>query len=727
MAGKGVGSRAVGLVLATGLAWGVCADDAVIVPRVVPAPGVLNLRTGDVGVATLPNLLSDASMEVRAGARYVLVLDGPMTPGRRSALHQAGVRLDGYLPTNSWMADLSRTTPERLRALGFVSWAGEYRHEWKIDPALREPLAYQPQTDTGRAMAAGGERPAAVWLFEHADGAAAARALNAIPGVRVWTTETIANTVSLRVALRPEALDAVTQLDDVQFVEQLAEYHERSNSTTRGVVQSGTRTGLPFYDRGLRGEGQVVAIIDSGLAQAHCSFLDAVNPIGPLHRKLLAYNTTSLYSLHGTHVACTAAGDGGADNDLRGVAYAAKIVFNTHPDLTEQSHIARYSLHASQGARVHNNSWGADFTSAYDGGCRGIDAFQHDQEENLIVQAVSDGTLVRNPENAKNSLAVSAGNQSPDLNTMSINGGRGPTDDGRRKPEITAPGQSIISAAGSTGCASSILSGTSMSAPAVSGAIVLLRQYFVTGFYPSGAANPDDAITPSGSLLKATAINSARDMTNEAGFPSLREGWGRIQLDQAVYFAGGPRRLALRDVRNAAPQALTTGGSHLFLVDVTSASQPLKITLAYADVPAAVNAAFAPINNLDLVAVSPSGATYYGNNFSGGSSQAGGTRDAINNLEQVLVNSPEAGPWQVFVEGTAVNVGAQGYAVVATGALVDRNCAADMNYDGGVTIDDLLAFLEWFGEGIVAADFNRDGGVTIDDLLAYLERFEIGC
>lgn len=723
----GRGTRALGLILAAGLLSRAFADDAGVLPRVAPAPGVLNLRTGDVGVETLPNLLTDASILVHPGARYVLVLDGPMTPERRAALDQAGVRLDGYLPTNSWISELSRSTPDRLRALGFISWAGEYRPEWKIDPALIAPLPQAPQSATMRALADAGERPIALWLFEHADAEAAMNFLLATPGVRVFTSEPIAGTVCIRAAARPEALPALAQLDDLQFVEQLVEYHERSNTITRGVVQSGTRTGVPFYDRGIHGEGQVVAVIDSGLAPQHCSFLDSTNPIGPLHRKLLAYNTSPLYSLHGTHVTCTAAGDAGLNDDLRGIAYAAKIVFNTHPDLTEQSHIARYSLHASQGARVHNNSWGADFTTAYDGGCRGIDSFQRDQEENLIVHAVSDGPVIKNPENAKNSLAVSAGNQSPDLNTMNVNGGRGPTDDGRRKPEITAPGQNIISAAGSTGCSSSILSGTSMSAPAVSGAIVLLRQYFTSGFYPSGIANPNDAIVPSGSLLKALAVNSARDMTNEPGFPSLREGWGRLQLDQTVYFSGGPRRLALRDVRNAAPQALSTGASHLFLIDVTNAAQPLKITLAYADVPAAVNAAFAPINNLDLVVMAPDGTTYFGNNFSGGASQPDGSRDALNNLEQALISNPTTGTWQVFVEGTAVNVAAQGYALVATGALVDRTCPADTNFDGGVTIDDLLAYLDWFQQGIVAADFNRDGGVTIDDLLAYLERFEVGC
>lgn len=54
--------------------------------------------------------------------------------------------------------------------------------------------------------------------------------------------------------------------------------------------------------------------------------------------------------------------------------------------------------------------------------------------------------------------------------------------------------------------------------------------------------------------------------------------------------------------------------------------------------------------------------------------------------------------------------------------------------DGGVTIDDLLYYLNLFVEGDAAADIDDgsgngtpDGGVTIDDLLFFLARFDAGC
>lgn len=45
-----------------------------------------------------------------------------------------------------------------------------------------------------------------------------------------------------------------------------------------------------------------------------------------------------------------------------------------------------------------------------------------------------------------------------------------------------------------------------MSTPVVAGAVALLRQYFMQGFYPTGAAVAGSAYTPSGPLLKAVLL-----------------------------------------------------------------------------------------------------------------------------------------------------------------------------------------------------------------------------
>lgn len=51
---------------------------------------------------------------------------------------------------------------------------------------------------------------------------------------------------------------------------------------------------------------------------------------------------------------------------------------------------------------------------------------------------------------------------------------------------------------------------------------------------------------------------------------------------------------------------------------------------------------------------------------------------------------------------------------------------ADVDGDGGVTIDDLLLYLQWYSDGVLNGDVTDDCGVTIDDLLVYLEAYERG-
>ncbi len=78
---------------------------------------------------------------------------------------------------------------------------------------------------------------------------------------------------------------------------------------------------------------------------------------------------------------------------------------------------------------------------------------------------------------------------------------------------------------------------------------------------------------------------------------------------------------------------------------------------------------------------------------------------------------------------------------IAAGDSGSVACVADVDDgsgtgtpDGGVTIDDLLYYLNIFNAGSIAADVDdgsgtgiTDGGVTIDDLLYFLTRFNSGC
>jgi len=139
---------------------------------------------------------------------------------------------------------------------------------------------------------------------------------------------------------------------------------------------------------------------------------------------------------------------------------------------------------------------------------------------------------------------------------------KGPTPDGRTKPDIIAPGKFITSAApgdcdltdGSIprasferieGLASN--AGTSMATPVISGSLAIIRQYFRDGFYPTGKRNQMDGMeNPSGALLKAVLLNGGQQMiavdnqfTSPRVFSSVPydniQNFGRASLIDSLY------------------------------------------------------------------------------------------------------------------------------------------------------------------------------------------------
>lgn len=699
---------AAGVVSAAGMS--VRADG---VARAEPAAGVAALRGGVVDAR--------ARRGVEAGARagwHLLVLDGPLTEDRRAALVAAGARLGDVIPRDSVAAELSNVAPGALRALGFVRWAEAWRAEWKADGNIGKRAW---NSASRRALSARGEVGVLVHLFPGESAAAVER----VRGARVVSRDVVGGSVVLGVTAPAGMVGAIAGLAGVQMVEDAPEFEARSLVNNRWIVQTNITGSTPFYSMGINGTGSIVSVIDDPMSTTHCAFLDAANPIGPTHRKIAAYNAPISSSPHGTQVAGIVAGfdAGNAFNNATGVAFGSRIVFNTFPvPLEEPAMRSRFELHASQGAFIHNNSYGQNFETAYTGACRAIDDFLWNNNDQLLVFAVSNEAVVYTPENAKNALAVGGSNGSPNQQSWRI-GGAGPTSDGRRKPDLIAPGVTQAPSGNACFTLTSPVTGTSFAAPMVSGAAVLAREYFARGFFPTGTARPEDAFEPTGMLLKAALANGAQD-TTDSGYPGVREGWGRVLLDETFFFPGDARKMDVLEARNNAEGALRTGESRSILVRSVGPSR-LRVTLTWYDAPASVSAAFAPINDLDLRVVGPDGTVYLGNVFVNGSSAPGGARDALNNLEQVHIHAPAAGVWRVEVVGASVSVGAQGFGLIVSGAI--ERCLADRNRDGMVDGEDLVDFLDLFDAQSDGADLSRDGAVDLEDFFLFFSGLDAGC
>jgi hypothetical protein len=628
----------------------------------------------------------------RAGATqyYLVQLEGSPTEERKAAVERAGGELIAYIPDNTYIVRMTPETRQALSQAAAVRWVGPFHPAYRISPSIGR----HEFKDLERA--ADPRLTLMVRVFDNLT--STAQQIRAL-GAEVLEMTDDGFQKMLVVRADPDVVPAMAGVNDVWWIEEKPEFY-LLNDQTKWVVQSNVTSSTPIWDMGIHGEGQLAAVMDSGLDYNSCWFREVGGAApGPTHRKVVSYvayggNPYDGCDIgHGTHVCGTLAGDqsyiNAGNTNYNGMASAAKLVFqDVGADDWSACNVGTVNIPTSLataftdaynlGARVHSNSWGGS-ENTYNSYCVDIDSFMWGHKDFLVVFAAGNSgpnaSTVTYPGTAKNCVTVGATQRSPSQDVIASYSSRGPASDTRYKPTVTAPGgedPSFINSADNDignppaqtcAVASSPFQGTSMATPAVAGCALLVRQYYTEGWYPSGAKVGDDAITPSAALLKATLANSAADM-GTADIPNNTEGWGRVLLNDALYFEGDARELKVEDVT----PGLTQGGTQTFELEVDSSSVPLEVTLVWTDYPATAGAGVAIQNNLDLTVTAPGGTAYKGNVFSGGQSTTGGSYDARNVEEAVRLATPAVGTYTVQVGGTTVPQGPQPFALVMTGS-----------------------------------------------------------
>lgn len=477
--------------------------------------------------------------------------------------------------------------------------------------------------------------------------------------------------------------------EEVQWIEEVHKPHSncfrtlfafnrdgcRTKNLVAGTIQSGTPGVTPMWESDLNGLNQIIGTLEEfGPDVTHCAFRDDGATVGISHRKIVGFrNPSKTIGRHATAVAGIIAGDqlslpGKGEN--RGIAWAARLSTDDLKNFNKKETVLEIfsRQYQADGASIHSNSWHQDITS-YNATARDVDNFVYSNEGNFVCGATANSSPKERlgpPGSAKNALCVSAGGSHPN-HKQREDGKDGPTPDQRLKPDICAPGCGINAPLKKSKCLCTDFGcATSWAAPVMSGAAALVRQYYLEGFYPEGIRNQAKPHSPSAALIKATLLNSTVPMENVKDYPNVRTGWGLIQLNNTLFLAGAKRRIFMVDVRNAS--GLSKDKSHVHRIEVKDRSAPLKITLVWTDPAAELSAGKALVNDLDLVVTSPGGTTYRGNNFFEGFSQVQPNPlvPDPNNVEMVIVAAPDPGTWTARVEGSAVNVGLQGYALVAS-------------------------------------------------------------
>lgn len=695
-----------------------------------------------------------AALPATGKAMRLVQFPGPIEPSWYAALEKTGVKVVTYIPENAYLVWGTREQLAAVQKLPDIQWEGAYTPFDRVDPGTKTPTGgYSVQL-----VEDAGENPATLGL---------ARSFATRPGLeerllgyvnlRVYAEPSVvaalaarADVVSIQPWVEPKKFD---ERQDMIVSGNL------SGSAPSGAGYLAWLASKGFTQAQFTASGFGVDVSDSGVdngtqAPNHFGLYVAGDVNGPsrvvynrLEGTANANSTIQGCDGHGnlnSHIIGGYSTKAGAPfRDAQGFSYGlgvapfvkvgSSVIFDPG-SFTSPSYENLQSRAYRDGMRVSSNSWGSS-SNSYTTDSQRYDALVRDaqpassavpapgnQEMVLLFAAGNDGSganTVGSPGTAKNVFTSGASenvqafgaadqcgttdaeaDSAMDVATFSS---RGPCSDGRKKPDMMAPGTHVSGGVGQTAgqraeppavaagqalacfdatgvCAGpgtsdfwplsqqwyTASSGTSHSTPAMAGGAALLRQYFI-----NQGINP-----PSPAMTKAYLMNSARYMTGTGANDNLysnNQGMGLMDLGRA--FDGTGRLL---DDQNPANLFTASGQTRTFDGFVAESGKPYRVTLAWTDAPGSTTGS-AWKNNLDLT-VNVGGNTYRGNVFSGPSSVTGGSADTANNVESVFLPAGVSGPFTVTV--TATNINSDGVPGNATAldqdfALVVYNACTD--------------------------------------------------
>jgi hypothetical protein len=335
------------------------------------------------------------------------------------------------------------------------------------------------------------------------------------------------------------------------------------------------------------------------------------------------------------------------------------------------------NLKNNWGGVFQSNSWSTGSSdSSYSSVSRQNDEAVSEYDVTMLYASGNggdDGTVTQDAS-AKNVIAVGALNhydnqdRTDDQHTGG-QGNKGPTDDGRIKPDVVGPYDSIYTTTSGGGYTSSF-GGTSGATPVVAGGVGLIYEMYKENHF----GNNPQGMTPHASTVKAILIADAYQYEFTQG-DRYAQGWGLVDV-------GNVYNLSVNHFIDDENSALRMGDLVTYKITPTMET-PLKITLVWTDVPTTTSSSMHLINDLNLKVIDPNGEIYHGNYglVDGKWSEADGEMDHTNNVENVFIENPISGEWtiEVFAENVPRDgvVGTpdidQSFALVASGVVKDEH------------------------------------------------------
>ncbi|WP_413291102.1 S8 family serine peptidase [Bdellovibrio sp. HCB337] len=679
---------------------------------------VLRLNAGTIETKRAESLMTAQLGNPAAAQDLIVQFKKPITEADKASLKNIGAEIFGYLPDDALMIRASWSKVQQWRQNGAVEAVLHFRADYKVSTAFAPSSIFNKDEQT--AVLVKTFKPT-----ETKDIALAIKNM-AQSTVHVAEGKSVVAVVPRGMVRAVAALQGVEHVQPYVEMKPMHMTFDNDYGviTPLGIGDysdiNGTETGTKVMNfdgawaMGLTGRNQIVAMADTGLDGGETNLsVDFQGAVIKGHIFGLFAKSWEDPMGHGTHVAGSVLGRGTASGArLKGGAYDAMFIPQgmwspMMKNLTVPSKVQDLFIRAyADGARIHTNSWGSPRNlGAYDAYASSVDEFLFNNPDMLILFAAGnsgvdmnkDGRIdsgsISSPGTSKNALTVGASeNQtttggiqvpvsklrtgqeswgaepiyssliSDNPNGVAMFSSRGPTLDGRLKPEIVAPGTNILSNRSHVAGASELWGaynadyafsgGTSMATPLAAGGAAVVRQVLQEKF---------QIANPSGALMKATMMHTAVDMFpgqyGEVGAakgqelltrrPNADEGYGRVDMTRIAQMTA-----QTRFVDNKV--GLGQNEQEMFTVTLARPGQIL-VNLVYTDAPASPDAAVAMVNDLDI-------------NVSGGGVTSA-PRDRVNNNEIVELNNLPAGTYTITVMGTKVPQGKNGkqpYALVYT-------------------------------------------------------------
>lgn len=678
----------------------------------------IKLNSGTISTLGLQSVMT---AELSEQTEWIVQFKDRVTEEVKSSLRKNGVVIYNYIPEDSLLVRASFGVVQYLQSRSDVQAIIPFKANMKLSPNLGAVSAATAQSRETFIVSVFDQSERSV--IETSVKKISAHILIQKSAGRnfVMTTER-ANLLAVAALAGVENIQAFIQVEPLHMKldDEEVSVSAAGDYTDLNGFETGTKV-MNFdsaWALNLTGQNQIMGMADTGLDSGNASAIhsDFMGAVKSGYAVGMFGKTWADPMGHGTHVAGSVLGRGTASGGkLKGAASSAQMVAQGMwspilNNLSVPSNLAgMFNQAYNDGARIHTNSWGAAANfGAYEKMAITVDDVMFAKEDLLILFAAGNSGVDKNrdgridansigtPGTAKNALTVGASENylftggiqrkigelkpapdnwpvapiseskmSDDINGIAMFSSRGPTSDGRMKPDIVAPGTNILSARSHEKTAEVLWGaynteyvysgGTSMACPLAAGAAAVARQFLIEKMSQKN---------PSAALVKAYLLHTAAEMFpgqyGQVGAsrgqeiltlrPNNDEGYGRVDIAKVVSLGKNGALMTL-DTRGA---GVATGETQEARLKIEKAGH-LIVNLVWTDAPGSANASKALVNDLDLEVVLANGQILAAN-------------DQINN-HAFVQSAVTAGEITIKVKGTNVPMGKSGkqpFAVVAS-------------------------------------------------------------